>query len=80
MTNASTWNPSYQSANGGTPAGAEAAFVAALFANKAYWNIHSSTFGGGEIRGFMRLIPEPASGVLVALGLVALAGIARRRR
>ena len=75
MTNSSTWNPSY---NGGV--NQEAAFVAALFAGKAYWNIHSSTFGGGEIRGFMRFIPEPASGTLITLGIVGLAGIARRRR
>jgi hypothetical protein len=80
LTLASSWNPAYITANGGTPAGAEAAFSAALFANKAYWNIHTSTFGGGEIRGFMTLIPEPASGALVTLGIVGLAGIARRRR
>jgi CHRD domain/PEP-CTERM motif len=80
LTLASSWNPAYITANGGTPAGAEAAFAAALFGNKAYWNIHSSTFGGGEIRGFMRLIPEPASGALVALGLLGIAGVAGRRR
>jgi hypothetical protein len=75
LSQSSSFNPSY---NGGV--NQEAAFVAALLANKAYWNIHSSTFGGGEIRGFMRLIPEPASGGLIALGIVGLAGIARRRR
>jgi hypothetical protein len=79
LTQSSSWNPSYISAQSpATPAGAETAFVAALFANKAYWNIHSSTFGGGEIRGFMRLVvPEPASGALIGLACV---GFFSRRR
>lgn len=80
LTLASSWNPAYVTANGGTTAGAEAALSAALFANKSYWNIHSSEFGGGEIRGFLTLIPEPASFTLVALGIAGIAGIARRRR
>ncbi|MEP7164077.1 MAG: CHRD domain-containing protein [Ferruginibacter sp.] len=53
MTLAGSYNPSYISANGGTTASAFAALIAALDANKAYYNIHSSTFGGGEIRGFL---------------------------
>jgi hypothetical protein len=79
LTLASSWNPSYVSANGGTTAGAEAAFSAAMFANKAYWNIHSSAFPGGEIRGFFVLVPEPATVALFALGLLSITGIFRRR-
>jgi len=48
-----SWNASFIGANGGTPAGAEAAFAAGLQGDKAYLNIHSSTFPGGEIRSFL---------------------------
>ncbi|TDD94947.1 CHRD domain-containing protein [Flavobacterium cellulosilyticum] len=47
-----SYNSSYITANGGTAASAFIALVAALDANKAYFNIHSSIYGGGEIRGF----------------------------
>jgi hypothetical protein len=52
MTLAASYNAAFVTANGGTPAIAFTALVAALDANKAYLNIHSSSFGGGEIRGF----------------------------
>ncbi len=74
MTLASSYNPSFVTANGGSVSNALNALLAAHADGKAYLNIHSSTFGGGEIRGF--LTPEPAS--LAALAGVTL--VARRRR
>lgn len=53
MTLASSYNPSYVTANGGTPASARAALFAAIAAGRAYYNIHSTFAGGGEIRGFL---------------------------
>ena len=54
---ASSYNPSYVTNNGGTPASAFAALKAAISAGKAYLNIHSTMFPGGEIRGFLNLCP-----------------------
>ncbi len=42
MTNASSYNPAFVTANGGTVAGAEAALLAGLHAGTAYLNIHTS--------------------------------------
>jgi hypothetical protein len=79
LTQASSWNASYVTANGGTTAGAELAFASALATGRSYWNIHSSAFPGGEIRGFLQLVPEPASCVLLAVGLAGFVCGARRR-
>jgi CHRD domain-containing protein len=53
LTALATYNGPFVTANGGTAASAEAAFLAALVAGKAYFNIHTTTVPGGEIRGFL---------------------------
>jgi hypothetical protein len=76
LTQASSWNPAFITANGGTTASAEAVLLAGLAANQAYLNIHTTNFGGGEIRGFLAA-PEP--GTFLLAGAV-LAGFLIRRR
>lgn len=79
LTLASSWRAAFITANGGTPAGAEVALATGLDASTAYLNIHTSTFGGGEIRGFLAQVPEPVTLLLVGLGAAAV-GVRRRRR
>ncbi|MES2795943.1 MAG: CHRD domain-containing protein [Bacteroidota bacterium] len=53
MSLASSFNPSYVTAHGGTPTQAWADLKAAMLDGKSYFNIHTSSFPGGEIRGFL---------------------------
>ena len=80
LTLASTFNPAFIAASGGTVAGARAAFVAGLLNGQAYFNIHTTQFPGGEIRGQLQEIPEPATLLLMGTGLTAAVGVIRRRR
>jgi CHRD domain-containing protein len=62
MTLASSYNAAFVTANGGTPALAEAALFQAIADGKAYYNIHSSFASSGEIRGFLQpLDPTPTN-------------------
>jgi hypothetical protein len=72
-----SYNPAFVTANGGTAASAEAVLFAGIMAGESYLNIHTSLFGGGEIRGFLVAVPEPVTLSLFGAGL---AGIVLRRR
>lgn len=65
---------------GGTLAGAQAALISGFENDRAYFNIHSTAFPGGEIRGFIAPVPEPATLPLLGVSLLALGAVARRRR
>lgn len=74
MTLASSYNPAFITANGGTVSSAFQALLNAmenLGTTRAYLNIHTSYRAGGEIRGFYAPVPEPVTGSLVLLGLAA---------
>jgi hypothetical protein len=45
-----------------------------------YFNVHTTNFGGGEIRGNIAVVPEPSTYALLGAGLAGVAGLARRRR
>lgn len=79
LTQASSYNPSYVTAHGGTPAGAETALISAINGGQAYLNIHTATFPGGEIRGFLTPVPEPAETASVLTGLAGAGVLVFRR-
>jgi hypothetical protein len=80
LTQTTSYTAGFLAASGGTASGAEAALFQGMMNGRAYVNIHTSFAGGGEIRGFLAPVPEPATLSLVALGAGAIAAGHRRRR
>jgi CHRD domain len=50
-----------------------------ILSDHSYMNFHTTQFGGGEIRGTIVVVPEPATVVLLVVGAAALIGFKRLR-
>ena len=81
LTLASTYSGGFLAANGGTAASARTAFLNGLTSGRAYYNVHTAMFPGGEIRGNLAAgaVPEPASWAMLIAGF-GMTGAAMRRR
>jgi hypothetical protein len=78
MALASSYNPAFITAHGGTVDTAYADLLAGMLGGQAYLNIHSTLFGGGEIRGTLIQVPEPATLALLGIALAGLGSLRRR--
>lgn len=74
MTLASSYNASFITNNGGTTASAAIALLNGLQSNKAYLNIHTTSFPGGEIRGFLAPVSVPESSLTISLLALGILG------
>jgi hypothetical protein len=79
MSLSSSYNSAFITAKGGTVSSAFNALVTGLDSGKAYFNVHTTAFTGGEVRALLSPVPEPTTTGL-ALGGMALVLAARKRR
>lgn len=83
LTQASSFNPDFVAASGGVSA-AELALAAGMMHSRAYFNIHTTRYPTGEIRGTLTpvagAVPEPTTMLLVGSGFAVLLAARRKKR
>jgi hypothetical protein len=83
MTMASSYNPAANAIlalNGNDTAKAAQALFTGIESGEAYLNIHTSRNPGGEIRGFLVLVPEPVTLSMFGIGLAGAVALRKRRK
>lgn len=81
MLSSASYSSAYLAAHGGTAASAETDLLAAMASGKAYLNLHSTTYPGGEIRGFITTsVPVPEPGTFLPAAALVAGALLRRRR
>jgi hypothetical protein len=82
LTTGTSYDPSYLAANGTLVVDSLNALDLALDSGRAYVNIHTTAFPGGEIRGFLvpASAPEPTPMLLMGLGGLSSLIVARRHK
>ena len=80
LTQSLIYNPAFVTTFPGGLPQAEAALIAGIIGGQTYFNIHTSNFTGGEIRGQLAPVPLPAALPLFAAGLGIVTFLARRKK
>lgn len=75
-----SFNPAFITASGGTVELAAERLIDGMNRGRAYLNIHTTRYPGGEINGFAQVVPEPSTYALLGTGIAGLGMVARRRR
>lgn len=83
LTLRTTYGAGFISANGGaaaTGASLRSVFLTGLIGGKAYYNVHTARFPGGEIRGQLAAVPETATWGMMIAGFGMVGGAMRMQR
>jgi hypothetical protein len=80
LLNPATYGAAFLAASGGTAVGARDRLLSGLNNELGYFNIHSTVFRGGELRGQLVGVPEPAAWGMMIAGFGIVGGTMRRRK